>query len=361
MGKFGWIPALLIVVASASAQPVAPPRPPADPLRPPTTADRRPTDNAFNDALASAGQSTTQPGSSYIPGFFGDFLGGFIVTRAFDPVQQQDLIIGVPSIAQASGMKIAETDSPMPMDRVYYAYNGYAQVDVSPNPLAPFLNVHRHVVGFEKTMFGNKASVGMRLPFFNFTGSPIYDDGFTGDLSVVAKVSLLRNPVTGGTLSTGLVITVPTGGTPLLITQPGGGRTPAPRTYPVYLQPYIGYIYSSLRWLYLHAFHAVAIPTDSAEATFMSNSLGVGIWLLREPEARWLRGILPTVEVHANTPFTRRTPAPVPGASFMRDSVNLTTGFYAFIRSVQLGAAVGVPLLNGTYPIEGLASITWRF
>src|SRR5262249_13550270 len=126
-------------------------------------------------------------------------------------------------------------------------------------------------------------------------------------------------------------------------------------------QPYLGYIYNLRPRLYLHAFHSVLIPTSAGEPTFMANDIGLGAWLYRNPDDSFIRAIVPTVEVHVNTPFDHREPAVAVGDVQMHDSVNLTSGFYVMFPRSVMGASVGVPLAFGPNAIEVLVSYTLRF
>src|SRR5262249_47445869 len=152
---------------------------------------------------------------------------------------------------QSGGLKVSESDSPRPVDRVYYYYNLFGAIDVAPDdPSIPKLNVNRHVVGVEKTFLGGDASIGLRMPFFSFAGSDTYSTGFAGDLSVIAKYALFNNRETGNVLTAGVVVTTPTGGSPHFLL--GNDRPPSPRNFPVVIQPLVGWIYSILPRVYVH-------------------------------------------------------------------------------------------------------------
>jgi hypothetical protein len=82
------------------------------------------------------------------------------------------LIIGVNASAvaeQAKRFRIAESDGPRPVDRVFFTYNYYANVAVeggfSSGQTHGSINNQREVLGFEKTFFGGDVSFGMRVPF----------------------------------------------------------------------------------------------------------------------------------------------------------------------------------------------------
>ena len=341
--------------------PCPPSTAPTDPSAPAPSINQPPANNAFQEALASAGEGGTQPVASYMPGFFGDILGGSMTTVVILPLD--GLIrtnVLIPNPSQIGGYKISENESPRPQNRFFYNYNFYGNINISPEPTfpLPMLQLNRHVIGFEKTL-GEDASIGMRLPFLSLAGDPGLQSIFTGDISIILKYALFNDPPAGNVFSVGLVISVPSGGTPVfrdLTTQGGGRRTlVADRLYPVILQPCFGYIYNITDDLYLHGFHSVSVPTDSNDVTFMANDVGLGYWLYRNPEGR-LKGIIPTFEVHINTPFDHRVVGPVT----MQDQVNLTAGCHVAFSRCVLGGAVGIPL-NGPNQIEALASFNMHF
>src|SRR2546430_1786566 len=62
----------------------------AQPGMPPTMEPgAQPPSSAFSEALASAPESGTQPGRSYMPGFFGDLIASCIGTPVFLPETQR--------------------------------------------------------------------------------------------------------------------------------------------------------------------------------------------------------------------------------------------------------------------------------
>lgn len=332
------------------------------PMTDPAAAAQPPSSSAFSQALASAGESGTQAGASYMPGFFGDLIASCIGQEVFVPEQGMTRVICSPNVSQMGSIKLAEGDSPRPQDRIYYQYNYFGGVEVNiPDPAAPLMSVHRHVLGFEKTLLGGDASVGLRLPFFNLGGdSEAYQTSFVGDLTIITKYALRNNPETGNVLSTGLVITTPTGGSPDLMINAMGEREEQRRYRPVLLQPFIGYIWNPTNRLFFQGYHSVAVPTDSNDPTFMSNGLGLGYWLYRNPGDSIIQGIIPTFEVHVNTPFNHREAHNL-GETLMGDSVNLTMGTYVVMPRSSFGGAVGVPLAFGPHQIEAVARYTLRY
>ena len=125
-----------------------------------------------------------------------------------------------------SAFKVAENESPLPLDRLFVTYNFYSRV-------LGTQDVHRETLGVEKTFLAGSASLGLRLSFFQIhcDGSP--DSAKVDDLSLIFKYAVLR--ADDGTLSTGLAVSLPTGPS----YQPAVGRD---RTI-AQLQPFLGYLW----------------------------------------------------------------------------------------------------------------------
>lgn len=349
------MPRYLQPTEPAPVDPSAPPTTPPDPSAPPST------DMGLQDAFASAGQGGTGSPASYVPGMFGDLLGGCVGVQGVSPnrgTSGQTFTVCMPSPEQAASFKIAESDSPRPQNRFYYNFNylGNINVDVLGTG-APRAQLYRHLLGFEKTLLDGNASVGLRLPFLKIGGAPGYQESVIGDMSILLKYALANNPDTGNILSSGLSIKVPTGENAVFYGANGQRTQVQPRFNDVYFQPWGGYIYYLTPALYVHGFHSVSIPTVGADVLYMSNDVGVGYWLLRDAGGSILRGVVPTFEVHANTPFRNRT---LPNIVLMPDQVSLTMGAYFMFMRGTLGGAVGVPVA-GLHTIEALASYTMRW
>ena len=75
-------------------------------------------------------------------------------------------------------IKLSENQSPAPRDRFIYQFNFYNNVNGSINdrfhsPITN-INVYRHILGFEKTFFNKRTSIGVRLPIDTVTAdSPL--------------------------------------------------------------------------------------------------------------------------------------------------------------------------------------------
>src|SRR5207253_1325657 len=96
---------------------------PSDGSTPPANDLTQPPSSAFSEALASAGESGTQPAASLMPGFFGDLLPSTIITQVFYADTGKTAFINSVDASQAAPLKLAESDSPRPTNRIYYNYN----------------------------------------------------------------------------------------------------------------------------------------------------------------------------------------------------------------------------------------------
>src|SRR5262249_39741014 len=150
--------------------------------------------------------------------------------------------------------KIAANGNPRPLDRVFVTYNYYHSAFESLNPPDfPRMNLHREVIGFEKTFLGGDASIGVRLPFVQLTGGSDVEDSRIEDVSAILKYAWINDRSTGDVFATGLVVTAPTGKDVISIF-----GTPIHSTL---IQPWAGYIVNINRDWYLHGFLALIVPT----------------------------------------------------------------------------------------------------
>jgi hypothetical protein len=131
--------------------------------------------------------------------------------------------------------KIAEGESPRPVDRVFFKYNYYNNVDKNrwADPTEPIHNVHLNLYtfGMERTFLDGNASVGLRVPFYTLNGEakdlrigpdpatgaiglipggPALDETDFGNIMAIAKLVLWEDRPSGSLLSGGAVVSIPT-------------------------------------------------------------------------------------------------------------------------------------------------------
>jgi hypothetical protein len=266
------------------------------------------------------------------------------LTLNLSPQMIGDLGFQVREFIPASPFKIAENESPRPTNRVFITYNYYDDIRLGERIPGFQTDLHRETIGFEKTFLDGSTSVGLRLPFLQtqFT-DPIASrsDSDLGDLSLITKFAFINDHNTGNVFSGGLVVTLPT----------ASGET---EFNDAKLQPFVGGVFNVGNF-YLHGFSSVAIPTDSDDTPLLFNDMGVGHFLYTNPNT-FLSQIVPTLEVHINTPLNHRD-EPVP------DIVNLTPGVHLqFSGRAWLTVGAGIPLTGPRpFDIEGIAQFNFRF
>lgn len=303
------------------------------------------------DIFAGATEAGTQPRAMFNPNMFGDLIG---IASSRNVLLGQGptftTVRGLPVTGRYNGFKITDNDNPRPVDRIFFNYNGYQ--DAGRMAGIPGMQSHQQLIGFERTFLQGDASFGMRLPFIQITGFDQAEAHVVGDLSVHFKFAWINNRDTGNVLSTGFILTTPTGGGTTILSD----GTEAPHSW--LLQPWGGWVYNLDR-LYLQGFHSVVIPTDSRDPTILFNSVAAGFWLYRNNSDRLLQGIVPVVEMHINTPLNHRSDTDL---IFFTDQVNLTGGGYIVFPRMTIGGAVGIPLAGPRpYDVEAIASLNFRF
>lgn len=247
--------------------------------------------------------------------------------------------------ARINALKVTENQTPRPTDRVYIGYNYFNNV----NNLNQ--DVHRELWGFERTFLDNNASFGMSLPVFETGSGDAFNVRGFGNLNMIGKYAWINNASTGNVLSSGMVLTVPTG-RDLIIP----GQSPI---NDVIFQPWLGYIWNSQNF-YVQGFSALMVPTDWRDITIMFNDIAAGYWLMRSNGSTGLTGIIPTVEAHINTPFNHRGMDSFFG---LQDSVIMTVGSH-FIFNQRSIFTVGVATpVTGPQPfdVEAIAQFNYRF
>jgi len=154
-------------------------------------------------------------------------------------------------------------------------------------------------------------------------------------------------------ISSGLNLTLPTGDVSDAATLNDG--TDPSRA--LWLQPWTGYLLNSGRF-YSQGVVSLAAPSESDYPVELFTSVGAGYWLVKSDTSD-LRGLIPTVELHVNTPLTNRGGGRRVTAV---DEANLTAGVNLLLPRVTVGGAVSVPVFGqGSYRMEALGTVNFRF
>lgn len=276
--------------------------------------------------------------------------------------------------------KIADNQSPWPRNRVFVTSEYYRQVGDN-------TAITRETFGFERTFMQNRASFGMLLPFYTADPGVVPNTltpgsigtfglgtstrGNTGDLTMIYKQALIFDPQGGNVLSVGAAVTAPTGPSTI------ASVTPAYTVNGVYhwggIQPYMAFYRSigpAFNGLFLQGFSSLDRPFSPHDSTFWFNDLGIGYYYRRDA-SRGLTGVVPSFEVHVNTPLDGRTQTitatpeltaltgftGVTGTIQYFNQVNLTSGV-TFIFNRRTTLALGVVAPVGTphpFNVEFLA------
>jgi hypothetical protein len=268
----------------------------------------------------------------------------------------EDSLIRVP--AGSRQFKIADNESPAPQDRVFFTFNYFDDFGGAVNRRFGVDSDYREargVVGFERTVLCGDGSIGMRVPFHRLDGSSdvlTLDNTDFGDVSIILKYAAYRDLCTGDTISLGLAVTTPT----------GDGQNNL--FHGVVLQPYVGYLWNWGNW-YVHGFSSIDAPAESGDATLLFNDMGVGYQLYEADETcdGLITGLIPTFEVHVNTPLNHRGALDANDPAGTSDTVNLTLGTIVELRRRARLAVGAIVPVTGPRPFdfEVAATLNWYF
>jgi hypothetical protein len=260
-------------------------------------------------------------------------------------------------VPEERGFKIADNEDPRPRDRVYFSFNYYDDLNESVNRRLRSdlhdLRLFRETFGVETTFLDGSASLGLRLPLNTLNGdSSLPGQGIAstdvGDLAIILKYAFYDDDETGDLLSTGLLITAPTGPSAL------AGAEHLGAFHHAALQPFLGYVWN---WgdLFLHGFSSLDVPMDSNEPVLFYNDVGLGYFVYRchEPD-RFLSALAPTVEAHVNTPLSHRGVLGFTDPAGTPDWVDLTVGTNLEFRD-RARLAIGV-----VTPVTGPRPFDWE-
>jgi hypothetical protein len=286
-----------------------------------------------------------------------------------------------PVANQFSDVKIAEGESPAPLDRVFLKVNYYNNLDKSRwrDPTEPIHNVdlYRYTLGFEKTFFDERTSVGFRIPFYTLDaagksfhlvpvpgtegipvpGGPGITTTEFGNVSAIFKAVLCEDRRTGSLLSVGTTISLPTASSRLI--NPGSSTL-------MYVQPFGGFIVNQGDF-FVQGFTSVTAPVAHAESIVFFADVGVGYYLFRDPKGGLLTGFAPTLELHLEDPL-RQADATVNDFGIF-DNVKLHNvldctlgGTFEFANRATLGVGLVVPFTGPKpFDVEALAQLNYRF
>lgn len=271
-----------------------------------------------------------------VPNMFGDCgmtTGTVSILQANGGITDAQFML--PMVGGARTAKIAENDVALPVDRIFFNYNHYANIFemqeqqvFPPGPPALFRTepLDRYTIGVEKTFLDQLASVELRMPFNGSFDANLQtigvSNGNVGNLAVLFKGSLYQDDSLG--IGVGVGIDVPTGSDTVARL---GDVNLQFRNDAVHLLPFIGFLYSAgdPQWgwgdgLFLTGFFQVDVAANGNRIQFADPNTGaqtelgkfneqnvlymdlaVGYWLYRDPYADRLTGLAIVNEYHYTT------------------------------------------------------------
>jgi hypothetical protein len=321
-----------------------------------------------------------------LPDMFGDSFarGGTLTATNTLPLvtTSTDVLLA----GGSRGLKVAEHNKAIPMNRVYLAYNHFhnaAESRIEAPPLAPVttpLSLDRYTLGVESRFAEGLWSLEIQMPFTNALtvsdpgGLAEIQSGDIGNLSAIIKRIVYYDACTS--VVVGLGVETPTG-------SDFTSRTAVVRyrvsNDAVHLHPYLGVLRSPDDKLFFHGFLQLDVATHGNLVTFddtlasgnvagrfndqtlLYADLGAGYWLWRNPCACHVTGLAALAEVHYSTTLNdtdllMATPVGIGGGGHVMnltspanrvDVVNLTAAVHA-----ELGPCTSLRV-GGVFPLRG--------
>jgi len=270
---------------------------------------------------AARSRSQARSVSSYVrlaraPNMFGDPLsiGQILIAQRATGTFTSDL-----PLAGGRTQKACENNKPIPMDRVYFVYNGFQNAvsitqDVAGVPTTFDSNINRYTMGLEKTFFDGWWSLDVRMPlvddFEANSGTLQLDSGNFGNMAMFLKHLVHEDDSLA--VAIGLGLSLPTGSN-LEGTIDGAAFTLANET--AHLLPYIGLLATPYDDWFLQGFFQLDFATYGNEVVIgpsrrfgrfteqntLYADLSLGRWLYRNEYARYWQGLAGVFELHYTT------------------------------------------------------------
>lgn len=307
------------------------------------------------------------------PEMMGDFFGPGGVPSVF--VRDSNIYAtAIPSAAYGLGrMKLAENNSPIPRDRIFFNYSLFTGVPLANEPVS----VNRFSPGFEKTFLGGLASFELRTPFGSSIDNDVFADGSTtnqefqfGNLFLALKGVLLQKDnwlLTGGTS-----VLLPTAADTRVIDPISDREFLRIDNESTHIMPFIGGAYLPSNRLFaqwmvqcdIDANGNSVVVTDGngiqnkigtlQDFTLLYTDMSIGYWLYKagRGERRTITGIAPITELHYNRALNNGDVVSdsnntVSGVLTDFDNVNIQVGLIFDIRNnARLGLGYATPLGN---------------
>jgi hypothetical protein len=318
-----------------------------------------PITDGSHQACGACGESRP---ARFTPFMLGDFVG--------------------PVANQFSDVKIAEGESPAPVDRVFFKFNYYNNLEKSrwTDPTQPIHNVdlYRYTFGFEKALFDQKVSLGLRIPFYTLDaeakdfrlstdangneivvpGGPAIDSTHFGNLTAIFKAVLMEDRDTGSLISGGATLSFPTASSKLI--NPG-------QSIVAYIQPFGAFLLNRGDF-FVQGFLSLTLPLVHPESDVLFIDLGAGYHVYHaDARSSWLTDIAPTLEMHIADPLHQPDGTISEFGIFdgvkLHNVVDFTFGStFEFAGRATLGVGLVVPVTGPKpFDVEALVQLNYRF
>ncbi|HEY2413903.1 MAG TPA: hypothetical protein VGI40_16750 [Pirellulaceae bacterium] len=320
-------------------------------------------------------------GLASVPNMFGD-CGMTTAAVTIDSGRALNGGFMLPMVGGSRTGKMAENDIAMPVDRVFFGYNHYADIfQMQTQPVfggpGQFRQepIDRYTVGAEKTFFNQMTSIEVRMPFTGSFDASLpglgVSNGNFGNMALIFKGLLYRGQNLG--IGAGVAVDTPTGSD--FVSRLGTVNMRFVNQA-VHLLPYVGFLYSpgDSQWgwgdnVFMTGFlqydaaangNNIRFETPNGtpitslgkfnEQDILFVDLSLGYWIYRNPMARW-SGLALISEMHyttsmQNTDIVSAT-APGVGATVTNpsnrfDVMNGTFGFQVLMFDMSSLRVAGV-------------------
>jgi hypothetical protein len=250
-------------------------------------------------------------------------------------------------LAGSASYNVAANNKALPMDRVFFQYNGFANA-IPSSPGGP-TSLHMYTLGFEKTFFDGLWSVDLRMPFnsglaFN-SNTLSSDSGNVGNLSMFLKRLLYKDE--GLAIASGLGVGLPTGSDVVTTTQFDQLTVQNQATH---LMPFLAFTTAPNEDWFFQAFTQIDFAASGNNVASSQRQFGkyteqnilhldttLGRWFVQNQGYRYLNGIAGVLELHYATSIQNSDNVPIFGGSLKGqinvpdnrfDLLNLTSGLH---------------------------------
>ncbi len=334
---------------------------------------------------------------SRAPNMFGDTLNpglSYFPFKSNNETSSGSLLAFTAPQGGGGSFNASENNTAIPTDRVYFIYNGFfnaASNSVGFGPVQQTFDIHRYLMGFEKTFLDGNLSIDVRMPFVSSLQFDTFginsETGNVGNLTMYLKGLMLADEFTA--FATGLGIGLPTGSdtdvtrTAGLVTQSLTIQNEA-----VTLMPFVASTMSlNDRW-FVQSFSQIQFVTSGDtvvnngqvagiynQQNLLQADVGLGRWMWQDSSRSYLTGLAGVVELHytstiqdtdaVNLGFGNLLGGAITNNENRIDLLNLTSGIHAQLgpmSALRVGAVV--PLKNApnrTFDSEIQVSFNRKF